>query len=283
MKLQILFTFGFVLLISSCAPVIEKSEQAPEYTRKYQHDTDGIGNNTGQIKVIPAIPKPEPKSKYGNPASYTVYGKQYSVLSTAKGYKQQGGASWYGKKFHGERTSSGETYNMYAMSAAHKTLPLPTYVKVTNLDNRQSVIVRVNDRGPFHDGRIIDLSYSAAKQLNIVGKGTGRVEVEAIDADNWSNKAPPEQIKKEPVKILASAFVSQTYIQVGAFSDTDNALSLARKLRFLFNYPVTISKKKSKNQWLSVVKVGPFTSQKLENIALKELNEQGYYMARIVK
>lgn len=127
------------------------------------------------------IPKVEPKSKYGNPKSYVVFGQRYYTLPTSKGYLEQGIASWYGTKFHGRRTSSGETYDMYAMTAAHKTLPLPTYARVTNKKNGRSIIVRINDRGPFHENRIIDLSYAAATKLGIVTMGTGLVEVRAID------------------------------------------------------------------------------------------------------
>ena len=142
------------------------------------------GPSSGSIDVssVPdATPRIEPKSKYGNPPSYVVNGKRYYVMDSVKDYVENGIASWYGQKFHGRRTSSGETYDMYAMTAAHKSLPLPTYVEVRNLNNDKRVIVKVNDRGPFHDNRIIDLSYTAAAKLDIISKGTGLVEVRAID------------------------------------------------------------------------------------------------------
>lgn len=141
----------------------------------------------GSVKPEPRRPAPiapgddAPRSKYGNPESYEVYGKTYRVLPTARGYSERGLASWYGEDFHGKRTSSGEPYNMHAMTAAHKTLPLPTYVRVTNLQNRREIIVRVNDRGPFHDDRIIDLSFAAATELGIVRNGTAEVEVTTVD------------------------------------------------------------------------------------------------------
>jgi rare lipoprotein A len=122
-----------------------------------------------------------PKSRYGNPENYCVLGKCYNTLKTAANYKEKGIASWYGPNFHGRLTSTRETYDMYGMTAAHKTLPLPTYVLVTNLHNKKSIVVRVNDRGPFHDGRIIDLSYTAAARLDILRTGTGLVEVTALD------------------------------------------------------------------------------------------------------
>jgi len=131
--------------------------------------------------IADAVPKVEPDSKYGNPKSYVVFGKRYYTKTSRKGHVERGLASWYGKKFHGRRTSSGERYNMYAMTAAHKTLPLPTYVRVTNLTNGRSTVVRVNDRGPFYGNRIIDLSYSAARKLGMAAKGVEMVEIRAID------------------------------------------------------------------------------------------------------
>lgn len=127
------------------------------------------------------MPGEEPRSKYGNPPSYEVNGETYHVLPTARGYQERGRASWYGEDFHGKRTSSGEPYNMHAMTAAHKTLPLPTYVRVTNVENGREIIVRVNDRGPFVEDRIIDLSFAAATELGVIRRGTAEVEVTAID------------------------------------------------------------------------------------------------------
>ena len=139
---------------------------------------------TGDIplaEILDAVPKPELKSRYGNPETYEIDGVTYRVLETSEGYREQGVASWYGGFFHGRRTSSGDVYDMYQMTAAHTTLPLPTYVKVTNIENGRTVVLRVNDRGPFVGGRIIDLSYVAARKLGIVEKGTALVDVEALD------------------------------------------------------------------------------------------------------
>lgn len=141
-------------------------------------------------RIRDAVPRAEPRSKYGNPDNYEVLGKRYHVLASAEGYRERGTASWYGEKFHGRRTSSGEPYDMFAMTAAHKTLPLPSYVRVTHLRNGRSVVVRVNDRGPFHDDRIIDLSYAAAVRLDMLGDGSAPVEVVALmpdrhDGDVW--------------------------------------------------------------------------------------------------
>lgn len=142
------------------------------------------------------VPKFEPRSRYGNPDSYVVFGKRYHVRDSASGYKERGMASWYGTKFHGRRTSSGEPYDMFKITAAHKTLPVPAYVRVTNLENGRSLIVRVNDRGPFHPGRIIDLSYTAAVRLGVYAKGSARVEVEALEPGQAIAQVP--QAAAEP-------------------------------------------------------------------------------------
>lgn len=139
---------------------------------------------TADLPVL--VPRAEPRSPYGNPDSYEVFGKRYRVMDSSDGYVERGVASWYGREFHGRRTSSGESYDMHALSAAHRTLPLPTYVEVTNLENGRKVVVRINDRGPFHGDRIIDLSYAAAVKLGMAGKGTARVEVRALKAVSGS-------------------------------------------------------------------------------------------------
>jgi rare lipoprotein A (peptidoglycan hydrolase) len=136
-----------------------------------------------------AVPRAEAYSKYGNPASYEVLGQRYEVMKDNRGYRETGIASWYGPGFHGKRASAGEEYDMYAMTAAHKTLRIPCYVEVTNLQNGKRAVVRVNDRGPFHDNRIIDLSFAAAQKLGVVGTGTALVEVRHLDVD----QAPPPQ------------------------------------------------------------------------------------------
>jgi len=151
-------------------------------------DADGIPS--GAHAMPDAVPVDEPRSRYGNPKTYEVMGERYFVLNSAEGYKEQGRASWYGTKFHGKRTSSGESYDMYQMTAAHKTLPLPTYVRVTRKSNGRSVVVKVNDRGPFHTGRIIDLSYAAAARLDLLKEGSAEVEVEALEPGAPAPSAP---------------------------------------------------------------------------------------------
>jgi len=174
-------------------------------------------------KLIEPVPKIEPRSLYGNKSPYTVLGHTYNVLPSARDYDERGIASFYGNKFHGYKTSSLETYDMYGFSAASTTLPLPSYARVTNLENGKSVIVRVNDRGPFHQNRVIDLSYAAAVKIGIWPKGTGLVEVRGIDPGNPAQELPPPAVVTPQHPGI--------YLQVGAFSDADNAERLAQRLR----------------------------------------------------
>ncbi len=188
-------------------------------------------------KVPDAVPKPEPRAASGN-NPYNALGERYVPMRDARGYRERGVASWYGKKFHGKPTSSREPYDMYAMSAAHKTLPLPSYVRVRNLQNGRSVIVRVNDRGPFLHNRLIDLSYAAAHRLGIVGTGTGLVEVETVEPGESLPVKLAEQPATEPRRptfAVVSPAVAEgrpldippkLYLQLGAFASRDNAEKL---------------------------------------------------------
>jgi rare lipoprotein A len=176
--------------------------------------------------VPDAVPRVEPRSRHGNPPFYDVLSKRYFVLSSSVGYVERGVASWYGPGFHKVRTSNGEVYNMYAMTAAHKTLPLPAYVRVTNLQNGRSVVVRVNDRGPFVGNRIIDLSYTAASKLDMLRNGTAMVEVRSLDA---AAESPPESVSD--VTVVPVPAPGSLFIQAGAFSDPKNAERLEEKLR----------------------------------------------------
>jgi rare lipoprotein A len=162
-------------------------------------------------RVADAVPRSEPPSRYGNPASYRVDGQRYRVLDSSKGYVERGIASWYGTKFHGRRTSNGETYDMYGMTAAHRSLPLPTYVRVTNLANGRTAVVRVNDRGPFHSDRIIDLSYAAAGKIGLLGTGTAQVEVRAIDPDAPATRVAVagEAVSVQPAAFAANATLAE--------------------------------------------------------------------------
>jgi len=215
-------------------------------------EKDGAPSDIPDLDAIPdAIPRNDPISPYGNPESYAVNGRAYYTLKTDQGYVERGIASWYGTKFHGRRTSSGESYDMFSMTAAHKTLPLPSYVRVTNLRNGLSTVVRVNDRGPFHENRLIDLSYAAAHKLGILEEGTGLVEVRAIGRDS-----PPPPPKLILAKHQQEALL--LFLQVGAFSQLDNALRLRERLSEAAIRNIMITQQDYDN--LYRVRIGPISS-----------------------
>jgi rare lipoprotein A len=202
------------------------------------YGTDGPhAKPPGNLDEIPdATPKVEALYKYSS-KPYVALGEKYVPLKTAEGYKRRGVASWYGKMFDGKKTAIGETYDMYSMSAAHTVLPLPSYVKVTNIENGRSVVVRVNDRGPFKHKREIDLSYAAAHKLRLIEKGSGMVEVEAIDPRNYV--APSATIKNTAPEIVTAAPNAQPsatglhYVQAGAFGSEANAIALQNRINDL--------------------------------------------------
>jgi len=206
-----------------------------------------------------AVPRAEPRSLRGNPPFYEVFGKRYAVLPTAAGYVERGVASWYGPGFHAAQTSTGEPYDMYAMTAAHKTLPLPCYARVTNLANGRSVVVRINDRGPFVSGRIIDLSYTAASRLDMLRAGTALVEVEVITPGSPA-AVVPQPIASAAATTLTANLGEELYMQAGAFADSGNASRLAGRLRAsgiadVFVLPVTTG-----GRTLHRVRIGPVAS-----------------------
>lgn len=173
---------------------------------RYAMENDAYPEDPPDVSSVPdAVPQVEPLAPSGNRPTYEVWGETYHVMSDATGYVDQGKASWYGKKFHGYATASGEIYDMYEMTAAHRSLPLPTYARVTNLANGNTVIVKVNDRGPFHGNRLIDLSYAAAAQLGILRNGTGRVRVEAIDPVAWQARHRGQQPSSSVAATSSSA------------------------------------------------------------------------------
>ncbi len=238
---------------------------------------DGPPPKDVDVANIPdAVPKVELITKAGNKSPYEVFGKTYEVLPSSHGFRQQGTASWYGNKFHGRNTSNGEAYSMYEMTAAHKTLPIPCYVRVTNLENGRSVIVRVNDRGPFHGDRIIDLSYVAAKKLGYSDRGTAKVAVEAIDPLKYQNNSIEEpQIYRQPSVIpsaqpVASAddasMPKDTFLQVGAFSTQLAASSLSQRVQGITDYPVIVRQQGQSNIVYKVL-VGPVS----DNVKLLDL------------
>lgn len=221
---HLLYWLPLLMLLSGCGGIVTSTGKG-----KYYSD-DGPPPDYMDNHIVPdAVPKVEPKSRGGNPKSYVVFGKRYYVMDSSKGYVERGIASWYGKMFHGRRTSNGEIYDMYAMTAAHKTLPLPTYVEVKNIKTGKKIVVRVNDRGPFHEGRIIDLSYAAAQKLGTSGKGTGLVEVRAIDPLTWNKKQQQPGYRTADTSRDANP-EAKIYLQLGAFSSQDNAQRLLKKV-----------------------------------------------------
>lgn len=207
------------------------------------------GDIPADIDRIPEpIPRAEPRSKQGNPPFYTVLGRRYFVLDTSDGYLERGVASWYGPGFHASSTSNGERYDMYALSAAHKTLPLPAYVQVTNLRNGRSVVVRVNDRGPFKDGRIIDLSYTAASKLDMLKDGTTFVEVRALTP---TQKTAPPAPPQTPQAL---------FVQAGAFGTEANAARLLERLRAQGVANSFVRENSVDGRTLYRVRVGPIPS-----------------------
>ncbi len=240
------------------------------------------GPPRGESASIPpmpddAIPRPEPKSRGGNGPVYEVFGQRYTVMDSAYGYRERGVASWYGKKFHGNLTSMGDTYDMYGMTAAHKSLPLPTYVRVRNLRNNRTVVVRVNDRGPFVHNRIIDLSYYAAVKLDMIGTGTSLVEVEAITFDGPKGDQPTRQVTPPPAEppIPETNKTTQVYVQLGAFGSRENADQRIALLRSGGIGAGFVLEDSSAEQTLYRVRMGPIRGVGQYDLLVEELDKLG--------
>lgn len=283
---------------------------------------DGPPRQAPDLSRVPdAVPRVEPRSRGGNPDSYEVFGRRYRVMDSSRGFVERGTASWYGRKFHGRKTSNGETYDMYRMTAAHKHLPLPTYVRVTNLDNQRSVVVRVNDRGPFHSDRIIDLSYAAASRLGILAKGTGRVELRAIDparpretrvvtapvpararapvaGPGGAAEAPPLRVAAvqpppAPPKVTGAArhgppatgpeaSITKVFLQAGAFSSEHNARQLQSRLSRRLESAVRISPAQAPAGPVYRVQIGPLGSREHADLLATELKRLGVANTQVV-
>ncbi|MCK4742944.1 MAG: septal ring lytic transglycosylase RlpA family protein [Sulfuriflexus sp.] len=262
--------FIFAGLLSACggsAIIYENGDSAPSEHRDLSNVPD-------------AIPKTEPRSRYGNPKSYVVRGKRYYVKDSNAGFTQRGIASWYGTKFHGRRTSSGEPYDMYAMTAAHKTLPLPTYLEVINLRNNKRVIVKANDRGPFHENRIIDLSYAAATRLGITASGTGLVEIRAL---NPAAPTPIQQVQTPAaVNTDNKTLAPNMYLQIGAFSSQQNAQGLSSKLHNAAFARTAITTASSNGNTIYRVRIGPLSTVDEADQLVDQLASLGINDTRVV-
>jgi rare lipoprotein A len=263
-------------LLAACAA------NGPQRSDGYQ---PAAGSPAPGASSAPRPGRTEPRSERGNPPFYDVLGKRYHVLPTSAGYVQRGVASWYGRDFHGLSTSSGERYDMHAMTAAHTTLPLPTWVEVTNLENGKRVVVKVNDRGPFVDNRLIDLSFAAATQLDMVRNGTARVEVRAVGA-------PIEGVRQEvafasteqALGVLPAAGepTEQMFVQVGAFSQRDNAERLMQRLRASgFANPSLVTDAQARRE-MHRVRLGPIRDSVEFDQVSARLRSMGVSGARLV-
>lgn len=279
-----------VLLLHGCGGSGSSSGGSGSSSGGYGYG-DGPPPKDIDVSSLPdAVPKVEPITRAGNKSPYTVLGKTYELLPTSRGYRERGVASWYGNKFHGRKTSNGEIYSMYGMTAAHKTLPIPSYVRVTNLANNRSVIVRVNDRGPFHGARIIDLSYAAAKKLDYSAKGTATVEVVAIDPREYQkNTVEQPRINEMPInevpvvttgKQPGTGKSGNQYLQVGAFSNQVAAVDLSEHLQGISEYPVVV-RQPQEPQSLYKVLVGPVNDQ-LKLFDLRDLLKQSENLSPFV-
>ncbi|MBB5212757.1 septal ring lytic transglycosylase RlpA family protein [Microbulbifer hydrolyticus] len=233
-------------------------------------------------------PVREPIGVAGNKSPYVVNGVRYRVLKGVKGYSERGHASWYGTKFHGRKTANGEVYNMYALSAAHKTLPLPSYAKVTNLDNGRSIIVRVNDRGPFVPGRIIDLSYTAAQKLGYIDKGVARVEVVALDPETLPSATESLAVEKDAAarkglpEDASFKLPENTFLQVGAYSSASQAEEIRGQLAAAFGYPVSVSPVNRDGNMLYRVRIGPIAQQRALAALRESVEEQNFGQPQVV-
>lgn len=262
MRLVILAAIVAVFLLGCSSSGFHSMSDTDKYqATRYDVDKDFTPlQRLNASEIADAVPRKDPITKAGNKNPYTVRGKTYHILPTHKGYKAQGGASWYGMKFHGHKTSNGEIYSVYAMTAAHKTLPIPSYAKVTNLVNGKTAIVRVNDRGPFHPGRIIDLSYAAATKLGFVNQGSTQVEVEAIDVDQW------HKIQHQ------NPGVKDWVLQVASYSEPNWARDKQQLLQQHLQADVFLEP--TSDGWLRL-KVGPVYESELADISEK-LQQLGF-------
>jgi rare lipoprotein A len=206
----------FVLAVAGCATAPPVARPDATAGGGYYLDDGPGANPPANLDAVPdAVPRREPLHRFAN-RTYAVLGNTYTPLSSVGGYHAEGVATWYGRRFHGKPTASGEPYDMYAMTAAHPTLPIPSYARVTALDSGRSAVVRINDRGPFHKSRLIDVSYAAAHKLGFVARGSTRVRVESLDPDAWNTRGEtPSQ---------------GVFLQLGAFSRADGAQQLLARL-----------------------------------------------------
>lgn len=279
----LLLSLAAALVLAGCAS--SPPEQSSRYAIKQDRAPTG---NFDASELADATPRYEAPRRAGNKSPYTVWGRSYQVMASADGYVERGIASWYGEKFHGHKTSNGEIFDMYAMTAAHKSLPLPSYARVTNLDNGRSVIVRVNDRGPFHGDRLIDLSYAAAKKLGYQSRGTARVEVAAITVRKDGSMSlagrpfPSGSQRPEPLAPPNAGGGEALFVQLGSFSAQDSAVGLSARARDHASRQVRIRQVETAGGAFHRVQVGPFQSPDEARTEQQMLEARGFGQATVL-
>ena len=237
----------------------------------------GSRTDTSNAAVIEVPPK-DKRSKLGNPSSYVVFGQRYYVMDNGQGFVERGIASWYGKKFHGRKTSSGEVYNMHAMTAAHKTLPLPSYVRVVHIKNGRSIVVKVNDRGPFVGDRIIDLSFAAATKLGVTGPGTAEVEISVVS----SAKSKTRPVVRAIPLVEKVAEDVRLFVQLGSFGRKVNAQNLLKDLHNLNETSAKVYELTNAQGTFYRVRLGPLYDIGKANSVILRLTKKGFKYSRVV-
>ena len=269
---RILYLMAILAVIDACSSASPPSAKNPNAGR-YSIMQDRAPETSIDIINIPeVVPEPVVRTIAGNRSPYSVLGKSYFVLPSEEGYSERGIASWYGEKFHGHKTSNGEVFDMYQVSAAHKSLPIPSFLRVTNLDNNRSIIVRVNDRGPFHGNRIIDLSYAAALKLGYADIGTARVQLDAIITEKLSSDSVSRgNIEPKALSSVSRVLIKNQYLQIAALSSRESATELLANVEEVIDEPVFINTVKDPTgKTLYRVRVGPIGDPaELENISRK--------------
>jgi len=274
-----------VLYITSCSSTggassnSSSGSSSPSASRYDQEFDAGPDKDTAPETIAQVLPKPVVRTRAGNYSPYTVLGKTYHVLPDSDGFVENGSASWYGSKFHGHLTSNGEIFDMFGMTAAHKSLPIPTYAEVTNLDNGRKVIVRINDRGPFHGNRVIDLSWAAASKLGYADKGVANVRIVALDAENPlttlsgsqdlardlgvrpndTAPAPNEAIPK------AHQLPVNSYYQIARLTNRERAVKLSLDVESYVKFPVVIAEQERNGMQNYLVLIGPLHDRRDTN------------------
>ncbi len=260
----LLAALALLVLVQACSTPEQRSPGDEYQATRYSQAQDAAPlRHISADEVQDAVPRADPILAAGNRSPYTVNGVTYEIMDDFRNYRERGIASWYGSKFHGHETSNGEIFDLYAASAAHKTLPLPTYARVTNLENGRSIVVRVNDRGPFHPDRLIDLSYAAAVKLGYMERGTAEVEVEVLNIAGVDDRrgAPGTHYR---------------FLQLGAYSAEDGARRMQGELQAFLQAPVAVTPVEAGGRTLYRVRVGPVSSSEEMALVQQQLRDGGY-------